>query len=51
MYIESAGLSERHADIKFHPTYMQSMSSFQSFATSMASSDGDGGESGVEAMV
>ena len=28
MYIESAGLSERHADIKFHPTYMQSMQSF-----------------------
>ena len=42
MYIESAGLSERHADIKFHPTYMQSMQSFQSFATSVASSDMDG---------
>ena len=36
MYIESANLSERHADIKFHPTYMQSLQTFTSFATSVA---------------
>ena len=47
MYIESAGLSERHADIKFQSTYMQSMQSFQSFATSVASSDA---ESGAESL-
>ena len=41
MYIESAGLSERHADIKFQPSQMQSMQSFQSFATSVASSELD----------
>jgi len=39
MYIESADLSERHADIKFHPSYVQSMPSFASFATSIADID------------
>ena len=53
MYIESADLSERHADIKFHPTYVQSLQTFQSFATSVASSSDicDGEQSGVEAML
>ena len=39
MYIESADLSERHADIKFHPSYVQSMPSFALFATSIADID------------
>jgi len=39
MYIESADLSERHADIKFHPTYLQSMHSFKSFASSLSEFD------------
>lgn len=39
MYIESADLSERHADIKFHPSYVQSMPSFASFASSLADID------------
>ena len=49
MYIESAELSERHADIKFHPTYVQTMQSFTSFATSVASSDMES-SSGTEAL-
>ena len=46
MYIESADLSERHADIKFHPTYMQSVMTFASFATSVASSELDSSADG-----
>ena len=34
MYIESANLSERHADIKFIPSFAPSMPSFKSFASS-----------------
>ena len=44
MYIESANLSERHADIKFHPTYVKSFASFASFASSTSDIDSPGVE-------
>ncbi len=47
MYIESADLSERHADIKFHPTYVQSMPSFASFASSLSDSNDASGRETV----
>jgi len=51
MYIESALLSERHADIKFVPSFAPSMPSFMSWATtSTGGLDVANGDSANEAM-
>ena len=44
MYIESSDLSERHSEIKFHPTYLQSFQSFMSFASSESEPTSPGNE-------
>ena len=48
MYIESAQLSERHADIKFVPSFAPSMPSFMSWASS--GSDVGGADAANDAM-
>ena len=49
MYIESSDLSEHHADIKFHPTYLQSFQSFMSFTSNETDDNNNNPSSSSEA--